>query len=160
MSGRPQPITRAAPVEPVAGRYVVQVPVRWSDVDVFGHVNNARTVTLLEEARVQWMFTDAPAKGLQELTKGVVVASLTIDYRRAISFGDPVTVSMGVSHIGGSAFTIDYQVYAGADGDQLAATASTVLVPVDASTFRARRLSAPERAFLQQYRGTTDAGPR
>lgn len=145
---------------PTPERFVVDVPVRWSDVDVFGHVNNARTVTLLEEARVSWMFVDAAAKGLQQLTKGVVVASLTIDYRRAISFGDPVTVSMGVSRLGGSAFTIDYRVYAGADGAHLAATASTVLVPVDPDTFRARRLSPPERAFLQRYHHDDQARPR
>lgn len=48
--------------------YATQVAVRWSDMDVFGHVNNARTVTLLEEARTELLFRDGEA----ELGRGVV----------------------------------------------------------------------------------------
>ena len=32
--------------------------VRWSDMDVFQHINHARMVTLLEEARIPWLFHD------------------------------------------------------------------------------------------------------
>ena len=33
--------------------YLVKVPVRWSDMDVFQHINHARMVTLIEEARIR-----------------------------------------------------------------------------------------------------------
>jgi acyl-CoA thioester hydrolase len=129
-------------------RYVAQVRVRWSDLDAFGHVNNARTVTLLEEARIDWLFTEAARHGVERLTEGVVVAHLDIDYTRAIGFDLPVTISMGVTRLGAASFTVDYQVsVAGAT----AATASTVLVPVDATTFRPRRLDEKERSFLARY---------
>ena len=61
-------------------RYVTQVRVRWSDLDAFRHVNNARTVTLLEEARVDWLFAEAARHGVDRLTEGIVVARLEIDY--------------------------------------------------------------------------------
>ncbi|KAF0964967.1 hypothetical protein MLGJGCBP_01839 [Rhodococcus sp. T7] len=35
-----------------------EVEVRWSDMDVFQHINHARMVTLLEEARIPWLFED------------------------------------------------------------------------------------------------------
>ncbi|MGH8967810.1 MAG: acyl-CoA thioesterase, partial [Actinomycetes bacterium] len=41
------------------GSYVTKVLPRWSDMDVYGHVNHARTVTLLEEARIQLLFAEA-----------------------------------------------------------------------------------------------------
>ena len=41
-------------------RYVTDVRVRYSDLDAQGHVNNARVITLLEEARVDWLYADAP----------------------------------------------------------------------------------------------------
>lgn len=132
----------------MAQRYVAQIRVRWSDLDAFGHVNNARTVTLLEEARVDWLFTEAAEHGVDRLTKGVVVARLEIDYKRAIGFGLPVTVSMGLSRLGTASFTIDYLVTVGGD---TVATASTVVVPVDPATFRPRRLDDRERAFLARY---------
>src|SRR5699024_3847970 len=31
----------------------LSIPVRWSDLDAYGHVNNARMLTLLEEARIK-----------------------------------------------------------------------------------------------------------
>jgi acyl-CoA thioester hydrolase len=37
-------------------KFAVEVAVRWSDMDSYGHVNHARTVTLLEEARTELFF--------------------------------------------------------------------------------------------------------
>ena len=37
--------------------FVAQVPVRWSDMDAFGHINHARMVTLMEEACVDWLLS-------------------------------------------------------------------------------------------------------
>ncbi|MEO7125005.1 MAG: thioesterase family protein [Nakamurella sp.] len=129
-------------------RYETQVRVRWSDLDAFGHVNNARTLTLLEEARADWLFIDARSSGVERLTDGIVVARAVVDYRRAIGYGAPVTVSMGISALGSASFTVDYQVEA--DGHR-AVDASTLLVPVDLSTFRPRRLDAVERAYLARF---------
>ena len=78
-------------------RYVTQVRVRWSDLDAFRHVNNAKTVTLLEEARVDWLFSEAARHGVNRLTEGIVVAKLEIEYKRPIGMELPVTVSMGVT---------------------------------------------------------------
>jgi acyl-CoA thioester hydrolase len=132
----------------VGKRYVTDVRVRWSDLDAFGHVNNARTVTLLEEARVAWLFVEAARHGAGRLTEGVVVATLDIAYRRQIGFGLPVTVSMGLTALAAASFTIDYRVTVGGD---LVVTAGTQLVPVDPATFRPRRLDPAERDFLQPY---------
>jgi acyl-CoA thioester hydrolase len=129
-------------------RYVTQVRVRWSDLDAFRHVNNARTVTLLEEARVDWLFTEAARHGVDRLTEGIVVAHLEIDYKRPIGMQVPVIVSMGVTRLGVASFTIDYVI---SQAGATAATASTVLVPVDPVTFRPRRLDDRERRFLSQY---------
>lgn len=132
----------------VGTRYLTEVRVRWSDLDAFGHVNNARTLTLLEEARVDWLFVEAARHGVDRLTEGIVVSRLVIDYRRSIGFGLPVTVSMGIAALGAAAFTVDYQVLV---AGELAAEASTVLVPVNSTTFRPRRLDTSERDFLTRY---------
>lgn len=128
--------------------YVTDVRVRWSDLDAFGHVNNARTVTLLEEARVDWLFIEAARHGVNRLTRGIVVSSLSVDYRKPIPFGVPVSVAMRVTTLANASFTIGYTLHA---GGEVAATASTVLVPVDPATFRPRRLDPDERTFLSGY---------
>jgi len=129
-------------------RYVTQVRVRWSDLDAFRHVNNARTVTLMEEARVDWLFAEAARHGVDRLTEGIVVARLEIDYRRPIGMELPVAVSMGVTKLGHASFTIDYVL---SQAGATAATASTVLVPVDPVTFKPRRMDDRERSYLGRY---------
>jgi acyl-CoA thioester hydrolase len=131
-----------------AQRYSTQVRVRWSDLDAFGHVNNARTLTLLEEARVDWLFTEAARQGANRLTEGIVVASFDIRYRRPIGFGVPVEVSMGVVALTAVSTTVDYLVTL--DGE-LAVTASSQLVPVDLGTLRPRRWDEAEKSFLSGY---------
>lgn len=132
----------------MARRYVTQVRVRWSDLDAFRHVNNAKTVTLLEEARVDWLFSEAAKHGIERLTEGIVVARLEIDYKRPIGMDVPVTVSMGLTKLGQASMTVDYVLSV---AGVTAATASTVLVPVDPVTFRPRRIDDRERAYLLPF---------
>ncbi len=132
----------------MAQRYVTDVRVRYSDLDAQGHVNNARVLTLLEEARVDWLFVDAPHHGADQLVRAIVVASLEIQYKRPILFGPPVRVSLGVPKIGKASFTVDYVL--ASDGEVMA-TASTVLVAVELADGRPRRLGDNERAYLAGY---------
>lgn len=53
-----------------------EVTVRWSDMDVFQHINHARMVTLLEEARIPWLFADG--RPTQSLREGAVIADLHV----------------------------------------------------------------------------------
>ncbi|AZI58311.1 acyl-CoA thioesterase [Nakamurella antarctica] len=136
-------------------RYVSEVRVRYSDLDAQGHVNNARVVTLLEEARVDWLWVDAPRHGADLLIKAIVVAALRIDYKRPILMGPPAVVSLGVSHVGSASFTVDYVV---TSDNEVVALASTVLVPIELADGRPRRLGEAERTFLARF-AAPHAGP-
>lgn len=140
------PVTDAR--TPARRRFVTDVRVRYSDLDAQGHVNNARVLTLLEEARVDWLYADAPRHGADQLVQALVVATLTIQYRRPIPFGPPARVSLGVLDVGGASFTVDYVV---TSGDEVAATASTVLVAVGVGDGRPLRLGERERAYLSRF---------
>ena len=41
---------------------VIEIPVRWGDMDAYGHINNVQIVQLMEEARVM-VFGIPPAPG-------------------------------------------------------------------------------------------------
>lgn len=129
-------------------RYDTAVRVRWSDLDAYGHVNNAHVLTLLEEARVDWLFVAAVEHGVDRLQEGVVVAHVDIDYHRSIEYGVAVRASMFVATLAAASFTVGYQIFAGA---QLAVTARIVLVPVSRDTFRPRRLDGSERDYLSRF---------
>lgn len=129
-------------------RFQTRIRVRWSDMDAFGHLNHARALTLLEEARLDWLFDDAARDRAAGIAEGVVVARLDAQYLRPIRFGDPVSVSLGVTAVAAGSATVDYRVLV---EDRLALTAGTQLVPVDPAAFRPRRWSAGERSFLTDY---------
>lgn len=132
------------------GVFVAEVRPRWSDMDAFGHVNHASTVTLLEEARVALLLGEAARHGVQQMARGVVVARLSVDYHSPLQAdGNPVQVELSVRDLRAASFTMDYTVYSGRNGSRtVAATAETLLVPYEVEQSRARRLTDAERDFL------------
>jgi acyl-CoA thioester hydrolase len=132
----------------MGGRYVYHCALRWSDMDVFGHVNNARFLTLFEEARVALMFKAARQAGLTSFEDGVLILRHEIDYLRPIDYGDPARIELWVEEIRPSRFTLGYELF---DEDVVASRARSVCVPFDLASGRPRRVSDAEREFLKPW---------
>jgi len=130
-------------------RHVYLCPLRWADMDSFGHVNNVVYLRYLEQARVDWMFITAKEAGVEEFSLGTVVARHAIEYKRPLVYrADPVRVETWVTQLGNASFTVAYEVK---DDDFVYATAETVLVPYNLRESRLRRITAVERGYLEQY---------
>ncbi len=128
------------------------VEVRWSDMDVYQHINHARMVTLLEEARIPWLLIDG--KPTANLRHGAVIADLHVKYRGQLRHEDgPLDVFMWIDKVRAVDFIVGYEVRAkDASLDTPAAiVASTQIAAFDIDTQRLRRLTAPERAYLESY---------
>ncbi|MET7481494.1 thioesterase family protein [Streptomyces sp. NPDC005538] len=126
-------------------RHIYRCPLRWSDMDAYGHVNNAVFIRYLEEARIDFLFR--PEKDFKQ---GSVVSRHEIDYKRQLVHRHaPVDIELWITEIRAASFTITYEVK---DGDQIYVRASTVVVPFDFETQRPRRITAEEREFLEEYR--------
>jgi acyl-CoA thioester hydrolase len=130
--------------------YVSMVRPRWSDMDAFGHVNHAKLVTLLEEARVPLLFDEAGRAGLGEFAKGMVVVRLEVRYHAPIVVtGQQIRVELSLRELKFASLTLGYDVYSGPSReDRMAVTAETVLAPYALASGRPRRLTDAERAFL------------
>ena len=133
--------------------FVAQVAVRWTDQDVYRHVNHAVAVTLLEEARIQLVFDAAKEAGVPGFAAGVVVTGLAVDYKRQISYrSGNLRVVMSVDDMRAAAFRIRYAMHDGPDeGDAVAVTAETRLATFDLAAQRPRRLTPEEREFLGKW---------
>lgn len=134
-------------------RFHAKVDVRWSDMDVFQHVNHARMVTLLEEARIPWLFEDGrPTAPLRE---GCVLADLRVRYRGQLRHDDtPLDIAMWIEQLRAVDFTIGHEVRAnGAAPDSPPAViASTQIAAFDMRTQRLRRLTDTERDYLAEWK--------
>lgn len=129
-------------------RFIYECPVRWSDMDVYGHINNVRFLTYYEEARVEMMFVGARAAGITSLEEGIVVHRHEVDYLRPVDYGRPVRIEMWIEELRASRFTVAYELFA---GDVLASRARTVCVPYDLPNARPRRIADAEREFLSPW---------
>jgi acyl-CoA thioester hydrolase len=133
--------------------FVAHVAVRWTDQDVFQHVNHAVAVTLLEEARIQLVFDEAAAAGVSRFATGLLVTELSVDYKRQISYRSRrLRVAMTVDDMRAAAFRIRYAMHDGPDeSDAVAVTAETRLAAFDLDAQRPRRLTPEEREFLGRW---------
>ncbi|WP_353634127.1 thioesterase family protein [Halobacterium sp. NMX12-1] len=108
--------------------FATAVDVRYQDHDTLGHVNNAVYVTYMEEARVAYLSEYA---GLAMDDISMVVAHLDVDFRRTVEYADEVEVAVGVTDVGGSSFTMAYEVR---DGETVAVEGESVQVTLDPET--------------------------
>ena len=120
-------------------KYHNQQFVRWDDIDAFGHVNNAKYLTYIQEARFLW-------SPLLEM----VVAKAEVDYLVPIYVGGRFyDITLWVEQIGNSSFTLGYEVIG--DNGVVHAKVKTVQVAVSMETKKSRPLTDSEREFLKQY---------
>jgi acyl-CoA thioester hydrolase len=135
--------------------FVADVPVRWSDMDAFGHINHARMITLMEEARVAWLLS--VGEQYAPLIKSAMIVTVEIRYQAQLRHDDsPLRIAMWIKGFRSVDFTIGYEVRsATADPDSKpACVASTQMAVVDVEKQRLRRLSDIEKSYLQQWSRT------
>jgi len=130
-------------------RHHFACPLRWSDVDVYGVINNVAFVRYLEEARVDLIGCMAPSEQDSFLRRGSVVVRHEIDYKgQLVHRRGPVEIESWVSGLRASTVVISYLVK---DGDRICVSARTVLAPFDFKARRPRRLTEAETAFFAGY---------
>lgn len=121
----------SSPRSPASWPWSLTVPVRFTDLDAMGHVNNAVYLTYLEQARNDCYLELTGRRDILGEDGGLdfVVARAEIDYRAPVHHGESVTVTIRPEAVGRSSFTWTYVATNGA-GAQVA-TARTVLVAYD-----------------------------
>ena len=122
------------------------LPLRFRDLDAFGHVYHAEYLTLLDEARTGW-FADALGS---EDPQGYVVAHLEIDYLSSLrGEDDAVRAEHGVERVGTTSLTLRETMYA-RDG-RVVARSRTVAVLRDPATGRPRAVTDVERERAERH---------
>jgi len=150
-------------------RLNVPIRLRWSDLDAYGHVNNAEMLRLLEEARILALWTTdetdvdsgealgastAVLDGRPGADTLSLIARQEIEYLAPIAYlRQPLDIQLWVGAIGGASLELCYEVWspAGADPATLYARAATTIVLVDAASGRPRRINDRERAAWSPY---------
>ncbi|MEJ3403121.1 thioesterase family protein [Rathayibacter sp. YIM 133350] len=149
-------------------RLHVPIRLRWSDLDAYGHVNNAEMLRLLEEARIQafWV-NDESVEGERAAGASTAVldgrpgaSTLTLIARQEIEYlapvpylREPLDVQLWVGRLGGASLEVCYEVRSPVSSPEAVvyARAATTIVLVDAASGRPRRISEHERSAWTPY---------
>ena len=145
-----EPTERAAPARPVAvpedRATSYDLRVRFSDVDVYRHVNNVKYVEYLQEARIA--VGDALWRDPDTEATGVVVGRTEVDYHRPMVLRpEPYTVLTTVSRVGTRSLELTSEIR---DGDVLCARGRVVMVFFDREHGRSVEPSPRLRARLER----------
>ncbi|GFG95117.1 acyl-CoA thioesterase [Mycobacterium timonense] len=131
--------------------FVAPVLVRWSDIDMYQHINHATMVTILEEARVQFL---REAFEVDIRTIGLLIAEVSVTYKAQLRLTDsPLQVTMWTKRLRTVDFTLGYEVRSvNADPESKPAViAESQLAAVHIEEQRLVRLSPQHREYLQRW---------
>lgn len=123
----------------------VRIHVRFRDVDVLGHVNNAVYFTYMETARTEYWLRTFDGADLQNLS--FIVAHAECDFKIAARYGDELEVTLRTTSVRNSSFDWNYEIRKVATSE-LIANGKTIQVFYDYRSQKSSPVPADVRAKL------------
>lgn len=123
------------------------IAVRSTEIDAYGHVNNAKYLEYLEWGRFEWFRGQQLPLNLFGDTLSAAVVNVNINYRRESLLGEPLRIDTRLIHIGGSSFKFGQEI-TGVDDDVVRADAVVTGVAYDPTQRRASPIPSAVRDSL------------
>jgi acyl-CoA thioester hydrolase len=112
------------------GRFPVSTsfPVAWGEMDAFLHVNNTVYARWAESGRIAYFDRLRLMERKDEEGIGPILARLSIDYRRPVTYPDTLVLETAVVRIGKSSFTMSNRMTSRAQGAEVATTEEIIVL--------------------------------
>lgn len=127
-------------------KFKTQIPVRFSETDMYGHVNNTVPFVYFEQARIEYLNSLNIFNAEKAKTSLVVVADLQCDFIKQVFFGETLQVMVKTASVGNSSIDLHYLVLNGQDEPVFVGRGTLVLL--DATTGKGKALSEEEKQIL------------
>jgi len=129
-------------------RFFHEMPLRWIDNDLYGHLNNARYYSLFENTIMYYLEV---VNGLNPNTGSVRCFSAEngCRYHAPIKFPDVTETGLRVAHIGNSSVRYELGIFV-AGADAVAATGFATEIFVDAQSERPTRIPDEFRQAMEK----------
>jgi acyl-CoA thioester hydrolase len=134
-------------------RHVVPIEVRFRDLDVFSHVNNATIFTFVETARIRYLVDvgiRSPKANWNDLA--FILAHINNDFIRPIFYRQQVEVGSRVIEIGQTSFKLEHRVEV---ARELASKGHAILVHYDYANERKLIIPPEMRAKIEDFEEKT-----
>ena len=139
--------------EPLAAfPIVVEIPVSWSDMDFFRHVNNAVYFRWFEDARIAYLERIRFEDDEKQDGVGPILATTQARFRRPVVYPDRVRVGARVTELQEDRFVMEYRVVSERTGE-VAAEGGGVVVAYDYRAGRKTAVPAGVRNAIERLEG-------
>lgn len=128
------------------------IKVRGYHIDVYQHVNNARYLEFLEEARWEWLEDLDAFQWMMKNNIAFIVVNININYRKPAVLGDQLRIESQMQQLNGKSGVLSQQITLEPEGTPVA-DATLTFVCIDLKTQRALPIEGELReqlAALQQ----------
>ncbi|QHM70153.1 YbgC/FadM family acyl-CoA thioesterase [Mixta intestinalis] len=129
------------------------IKVRGYHLDVYQHVNNARYLEFLEEARWAWLEKREAFHWLMENQLAFVVVNININYRRPARLGDELVITSRLLQLNSKSGVIAQEITLASQPETLVVDATLTFVCIDLETQKALPLEGDLRARLETLSG-------
>ena len=126
------------------------IKVRGFHIDVFQHVNNARYLEFLEEARWEWLDGEPAAQWMAENQIAFIVVNININYRRPAVLGDLLRIDNQLLRLNGKSGVMKQMVTLEPDSIAVA-DAELTFVCIDLRNQKALPIDGELREKLQGF---------
>ncbi|MGH3713547.1 MAG: acyl-CoA thioesterase [Micromonosporaceae bacterium] len=133
------------------------VPTRWKDNDIYGHLNNAVYYSLMDTVINTWLIREG---GLDIHDGGVIglCVQSRCEFTASAAFPEPIEVGLRVGKLGNSSVTYEVGLYR-EDGETLLAQGAFTHVFVDRGSRRPTPIEGALRQSLQRLVTTAAERP-
>jgi thioesterase-3 len=126
------------------------IKVRGYHLDIYQHVNNARYLEFLEEARWGYLEDSGDIEWFAKHKLAWIIVNININYRVAATMGDTLQVFTRFSKIGGKSAVVTQEVRI-VGKDAIAADAQVTIVCLDQKTGKPIAIEGELKARMQQH---------
>lgn len=110
-------------------KHKTPIQIRFKDIDMMGHVNNANYITYFELARLTY-FDALKDEGvtIDWVNEGVILAKIEMEYKQPILLEDKAFVTTWVSRIGSKSFDMTCSIVRMVDGVEVEAARGLAVI--------------------------------
>ncbi len=131
---------------------VVEVPIRWADMDAFGHVNNTLVFRYFESARIVYLERCGFEKSYEETRIGPILHSTSCRFRRPLFYPDTILVGARTVELYEDRFMTEYRAVS-VSHDEMACEGSSIIVSYDYDTACKAPIPDQVRALILKLDG-------
>lgn len=124
------------------------MPVRWGDLDAYGHVNNVTFFRYFESGRIDYVEELMQMPITQ--AKNVILADIQCSFLQQLNYPATLEVATRIVRLGGASLHMESAIYRQGE-DKAAATSKSVTVWFDFEAARAVRIPEEMRTKIREF---------